>query len=54
MLGALKEEGSVESVLQQMQSRKDLYELLGYTPGVEWTYPDRTQAPQKKPYPIPE
>ena len=38
-LDALKREGSMESMLPRMQSRKDLYELLGYTPGEEWIYP---------------
>jgi methylisocitrate lyase len=35
-LEVLKKEGSVESLLPQMQSRKELYELIGYTPGVAW------------------
>lgn len=40
LLESLKREGHVEGVLDEMQSRKELYALLGYTPGVEWTYPD--------------
>lgn len=38
-LQALKRDGSVRSVLDQMQTRKELYALLGYTPGVQWNYP---------------
>lgn len=38
-LAALKRDGSVRSVLGEMQTRKDLYELLGYTPGKEWEFP---------------
>eukprot|EP00656_Telonema_subtile_P031650 TRINITY_DN3461_c0_g1_i1.p1 TRINITY_DN3461_c0_g1~~TRINITY_DN3461_c0_g1_i1.p1 ORF type:complete len:231 (+),score=46.61 TRINITY_DN3461_c0_g1_i1:550-1242(+) len=39
-LGAIKQEGEVTPVLDDMLTRKDLYAHLGYTPGVEWTYPD--------------
>lgn len=38
-LEALKRDGSVESLLGQMQTRKELYDLLGYTPGREWVFP---------------
>lgn len=38
-LVALKKDGSVSSVLPQMQTRKELYELLGYTPGQQWNFP---------------
>ncbi|MSQ91226.1 MAG: methylisocitrate lyase [Phycisphaerales bacterium] len=38
-LAALKQNGSLESMVGQMQTRKDLYELLNYTPGVEWSHP---------------
>jgi methylisocitrate lyase len=37
-LEALRREGSVQSLLPQMQTRKELYELLGYEPGREWSY----------------
>jgi len=40
-LEVLKREGSVESLLGEMQTRKELYELVGYTPGVAWEYPAR-------------
>eukprot|EP00743_Colponemidia_sp_Colp-15_P003305 GILK01003569.1.p1 GENE.GILK01003569.1~~GILK01003569.1.p1 ORF type:complete len:310 (+),score=52.57 GILK01003569.1:69-998(+) len=43
-LRALKEEGTVESHLDKMQSRQDLYSLLQYTPGKEWTYPTMTKG----------
>ena len=38
-LRTLKDEGSVESLLGAMQTRSELYELLRYEPGVDWTYP---------------
>lgn len=39
-LETLKREGGVESLLNEMQTRKDLYALLDYTPGEQWNYPD--------------
>ena len=39
-LSSLKETGSVESTLDRMQTRKELYDLLGYEPGREWHFPD--------------
>jgi methylisocitrate lyase len=36
-LAALKSDGSVKSILADMQTRQELYDLLGYTPGTEWT-----------------
>ena len=38
-LASLKQHGSVKEVLPRMQTRKDLYALLGYEPGVEWNFP---------------
>ncbi len=38
-LEVLKQEGTVEPLLDQMQSRKDLYDLIQYTPGKPWEYP---------------
>jgi len=38
-LKALKEEGTVRSVLGEMQPRQDLYALLNYTPGEQWNVP---------------
>ena len=38
-LAVLRDTGSVESLLDEMQSRKALYELLDYTPGKQWNYP---------------
>lgn len=35
-LEALKQQGSVETLLGQMQSREQLYKAIGYVPGVEW------------------
>ena len=39
-LAVLRETGSVESLLDRMQTRKELYGLLGYEPGREWHFPD--------------
>jgi len=38
-LAALKRDGSVKSLLPDMQTRKDLYGLLDYTPGRQWNFP---------------
>ncbi|MCC6283914.1 MAG: isocitrate lyase/phosphoenolpyruvate mutase family protein [Phycisphaerales bacterium] len=38
-LESLRREGSVASLLGQMQTRKELYDLIGYTPGEAWEYP---------------
>ena len=37
----LREEGTVEGFLDEMQTRKGLYEQVGYTPGLEWRFPRR-------------
>ena len=39
-LAALKRDGSVREILPRMQTRKELYELLAYTPGDQWNYPN--------------
>jgi methylisocitrate lyase len=36
-LEAIKASGSAASILDDMQTRQELYELLGYTPGTEWS-----------------
>lgn len=41
-LAELKAAGSVEPFLPHMQTRKELYELIDYTPGVPWSYPTRS------------
>jgi len=38
-LETLKTEGTVEPILDEMQSRQDLYDLVGYTPGKPWEFP---------------
>ena len=38
-LQKLFKEGSTESFETQMQTRQELYDLLGYVPGVQWTFP---------------
>ena len=40
-LVTLKEHGTAEPLLGQMQTREELYKLIGYTPGVEWPFPIR-------------
>ncbi len=37
-LAALKRDGTVRAVLPEMQTRKELYELLGYEPGKQWNF----------------
>jgi len=39
-LASLKQHGSAEPALPRMQTREELYDLLGYTPGVEWPFPN--------------
>ena len=39
LLADLKRDGHVESHLDRMQTRQDLYAALRYTPGTEWRYP---------------
>ncbi len=38
-LSELRQAGSVEPILDRMQSRQELYDLLDYTPGAEWRFP---------------
>jgi methylisocitrate lyase len=38
-LEQLKRDGSVEGLLNQMQTRQELYDLIGYTPGKPWEWP---------------
>jgi methylisocitrate lyase len=37
-LGQMRRDGSVQGVLGQMQTRQELYELIGYEPGVPWEF----------------
>ena len=39
LLADLKRDGHVETHLDRMQTRQDLYAALRYTPGTEWRYP---------------
>ena len=39
LLTALKRDGHVNGVIDRMQDRKSLYNLLGYQPGREWEFP---------------
>lgn len=39
-LSALRRDGSVREALPRMQTRKELYDLLGYTPGEQWNFPN--------------
>ena len=38
-LAQLRKDGSVRELLGSMQTRKELYALLGYEPGREWRFP---------------
>ncbi|MFN0012215.1 MAG: oxaloacetate decarboxylase [Phycisphaerales bacterium] len=40
-LGELKASGSVEPFISKMQTRQELYDLVGYTPGKPWEFPVR-------------
>ncbi len=40
-LAQLKAHGSVEPVLKDMQTRQELYALIGYAPGTPWEFPAR-------------
>jgi methylisocitrate lyase len=39
-LQALRRDGSVRTLLPQMQTRKQLYDLLAYQPGEQWNFPN--------------
>jgi 2-methylisocitrate lyase-like PEP mutase family enzyme len=38
-LRELRHAGSVEPMMDRMQTRKELYGLLDYVPGEEWRFP---------------
>ena len=38
-LAHLREHGSVEGLMDEMQTRTELYESLGYQPGSPWWFP---------------
>jgi methylisocitrate lyase len=38
-LKTLLKDGSAEGFESQMQTRQELYDLLGYVPGQQWTFP---------------
>src|SRR5262245_56402219 len=40
-LAALKRDGGVDRLLGDMQTRDELYRLIGYVPGTEWEFPAR-------------
>ncbi|MBX3387151.1 MAG: isocitrate lyase/phosphoenolpyruvate mutase family protein [Phycisphaeraceae bacterium] len=40
-LETLRAEGDVSGLLDRMQTRQELYDLIGYTPGKEWACPAR-------------
>ena len=42
-LKQLKTDGSAEGFENQMQSRQELYDLLGYVPGEAWSFPNLTR-----------
>ncbi len=44
LLANLHRDGHVEASLGGMQTRADLYGLLGYTPGKEWAFPGPTRG----------
>ena len=42
-LAELKNKGTLQGVLDQMQTRSELYEQLKYTPGEQWEYPNSSR-----------
>lgn len=42
-LSELKNKGTLQGVLDQMQTRSELYEQLKYTPGEQWEYPNSSR-----------
>ena len=44
-LQSLRRDGTVRESLPRMQTRKELYALLGYVPGTQWDFPDGRDAP---------
>ena len=43
-LQTLKHDGTVANLLDDMQTRSELYELLDYTPGVQWNFSPNAPA----------
>ncbi len=41
-LATLRQTGSAQALLDQMQTRAELYDLIGYTPGTAWEFPARS------------
>ena len=39
-LSELKNKGTLSGVVEQMQTRADLYDLLNYTPSEQWDFPN--------------
>jgi len=46
-LHAVARDGGVHTQLDNMQTRAELYDLLGYTPGEIWTYPNSQPTRQQ-------
>ena len=42
-LSELKNKGTLQGLLDQMQTRSELYEQLKYTPGEQWDYPNSSR-----------
>jgi len=39
-LAQLKNKGTLSGVVDQMQTRAELYDLLNYTPSEQWDFPN--------------
>jgi methylisocitrate lyase len=39
-LSELRQKGTLDGLIDAMQTREELYELLGYEPGRQWNYPN--------------
>lgn len=46
VLADLARDGHVSAFVDRVQTRQALYDLLGYTPGVEWSFPNSVVDPE--------
>ncbi len=51
-LETLKRDGTVANLLNEMQTRAELYDMLDYTPGEQWNFPDGSAETRPSSAPI--
>jgi len=44
-LETLRSAGTMQALLPRMQTRRELYDLLGYVPGTQWNFPNERSGP---------